>query len=86
MDYQPLNAERDEIRLVYFKDKKDLSSSESDTDHDQNIVQLEMKTVSLQDYTECSREEMLSSGSGRYTIGEYIMKALDISQRSMNYR
>lgn len=80
MDYQPLNAERDEIRLVYYKDKKDLSSSGGGTAHDQNIVQLEMRMVSLQDYTESSLEEMQSSGNGKYTVTEYIVKAMGMSK------
>ena len=64
MDYQPLDMSRDEFRLVYFTQDKDRLTSSG-------IVELEMRTVSLKDYTSQSREYMASEGVSWYDPNIY---------------
>ena len=55
MDYQPLDVGKDELRLVHFTQDRDTLVS-------LGIVELNMMTVSLKDYSSQSREYMASKG------------------------
>jgi hypothetical protein len=72
MDYQALNADKNELRLLYFIQDRDTLTSASTNDHPQGIVQLEMRTISLDDFTAESREFMESKGDIKYNFKDYI--------------
>ena len=68
MIYQPLDADKDELRLVYFtQSKDDLLLS--------GIVQLELKTVSFHDFTSQSQEYMKPKGYTRYNPDDYCSRS-----------
>jgi hypothetical protein len=76
MDYQALNADKNELRLLYFIQDRDTLTSASTNEHPQGIVQLEMRTISLDDFTTESREFMESKGDITYNFKDYIAQTM----------
>ena len=68
-EYQPLDAERNELRLVYFTSSCIPESSDRNTE---TIVCVEMKTVSLDDYSEDTREWMKGNNKTEYLFTDYL--------------
>ena len=64
MDYQRLDIGKDELRLVYVTQDRDSLASSA-------VVELEMRTVSLQDYSSRSREYMASQGCTWYNPDDF---------------
>jgi len=78
MDYQALNADKNELRLLYFIHDRDTLISELTNKHPQGIVKLEMRAVSLDDFSVESREFMESKGDTTYNFEDYIARRIPV--------
>ena len=74
MNYHRSNTAQGEIRLLYFTQNSDsLAPSEA--------VEMEMKTVSLEDYTLKSQEYMRFHGCSSYDRDEYRWRNVEVTYR-----
>jgi hypothetical protein len=73
MEYQPLDTDKNEIRLLYPAEgwnKEGLPGPEDDT---LDMIQLEMKNVSLADFTAESQTLINAEGCATYSGVEYLI-------------
>jgi len=72
-EYQPLNTERSDLRLVYFTSSCIPISSNGETENSlESIISVKLKTVSTHDYSEDSRTWMKGNDKSAYLFMEYV--------------
>ena len=83
IDYQRLDTAKNEIRLLYFERGSSDPTSSTNTANTQprEIVQLELRTASLDAYTKKSLDFMVSRSSTKYIFSNYIF--LDFLSRTV---